>query len=94
MWEAFNYAQQHDQREETPQYSAMPVALGEQWTLTKKQGDGIGERRMDPRLQPGRKCYDLLGRRLPSPAAADGRHTKSLNARQSSRHSPILITKP
>jgi len=94
MSEAFAYAQQHDQREETPQYCSMPASLGEQWSFTQKQGNGIIERRLGPQSTAARKCYDLLGRMAPLPITSDREQIKRPNASQSFRRSPIIIVKP
>lgn len=43
MAEAFEYAKSHDQRNETPQYSSTPLALGEQWCFSGMIDSGIDE---------------------------------------------------
>lgn len=92
MAEAFDYAYQHDQREETPQYSSTSVTLGEQWSLSQLP-DGIGERPLD-NSEANCRSYDLQGRTIPIPSGVKGKHLKMLNAKQSFRLSPIIIIKP
>ena len=49
MAEAFAYAQTHDRRDETPQYSSMPQELGERWTLPwAREHNGIVEVKAAP----------------------------------------------
>lgn len=91
MTEAFVYARQHDRREETPQYCSTPLALGEQWTLSP-QKDGISEKMADNSKLS--KCYDLQGRAVPIRVSTDRKHLKILNAKPSSRLSPVIIIKP
>lgn len=49
MWEAFEYARNHDRNDETPQYGSWPEQLGEQWTFADAcRGTlGINEMRGD-----------------------------------------------
>ena len=65
MAEAFDYASQHDRRQETPQYCSTPLTLGGQWFLSSKQGSGIKERQMANGISSSLKCYDLQGRVVP-----------------------------
>ena len=94
MAEAFDYASQHDQREETPQYSSTPTSLGELWSLQQKPKNGIYERRNENGTSSIRKYYDLQGREIPEPSVKEGKYIKKLNAKQFSGHSPIIIIKP
>ena len=71
--EAFDYARQHDRREETPQYCSVPESLGQQWTLTQKRGNGIKTMKAERDNCPDTDCYDLLGRRVSPTTAAPGR---------------------
>ena len=92
MAEAFSYAYQHDRREETPQYSSTPTTLGEQWVLSPKKLNGIGETIAERTARHG--CYDLQGRRVPRQSARTAKCLKMLNAKQSFSPSPIIIIKP
>ena len=94
MAEAFDYACQHDCREETPQYSSTPMSLGESWLLLQNQGNGISERKIENSLSTIRPCYDLQGRRIPMPSGMEREHLKKLKAKQSFGLSPIIIIKP
>lgn len=94
MAEAFDYAYQHDRREETPQYSSTPLALGESWLLLQNQKNGIYERKYEDSLPLIHKCYDLQGRIIPVPSGMEGKPIKKQNAKQSLGLSPIIIIKP
>ncbi len=94
MAEAFDYAYQHDRREETPQYSSMPTTLGESWWLLQTQKNGIKERKIENGMSAPRKYYDLQGRIIPVSSGIHGKTIKKLNAKQSFLHSPIIIIKP
>lgn len=94
MAEAFNYAYQHDRREETPQYCSTPAALGEQWSFSQKSGDSIIERHIQNGQLTGRKYFDLQGRIVAAPVETKGNHIRTVKAKQSFRHSPIIIVKP
>ena len=93
MTEAFDYARQHDRREETPQYYSVPAALGEGWTLSSSAIDGILQ---NSQIANGRiaQCYDLQGRTIPIQVEAGRRKLKILNTKQSLGRSPIIIIKP
>ena len=95
MSEAFSYARQHDRREETPQYSSTPLALGEQWSLSKHLGNGISILRGEWREERGEyKYYDLIGRAVAPQSVAERKYLKKTNAKQSFRPSPIIIIYP
>ncbi len=94
MFEAFDYARQHDRREETPQYCSTPPALGAVWFLPKVPGNGICEKENESGTLPIRKCYDLQGREIPMPPVMEGKYIKNLNTKQSFGLSPIIIIKP
>jgi hypothetical protein len=94
MSEAFSYARQHDRREETPQYSSTPLALGEQWSLSKHLGNGISESWVESKEERDYKYYDLLGRAVAAPLDAERKYLKKPNAKQSFRPSPIIIIYP
>ena len=94
MAEAFDYACQHDQREETPQYCSTPMSLGELWSFQQKPNVGICERTSENGTSPIRKYYDLQGREIPATFVMERKIIKKLNAKQSSGHSPIIIIKP
>lgn len=94
MSEAFSYAQQHDRREETPQYCSTPMALGEQWSLSKNFGNNIGERLAANHQSACSRYYDLLGRAIAVPPDAERKFIKRINARQSLLLSPIIIINP
>ena len=94
MAEAFDYAYQHDRREETPLYCSMPTTLGESWWLLQTQGNGINERKIENGISAPRKYYDLQGRIIPVPSGMQGKTIKKLKAKQSFLHSPIIIIKP
>ena len=94
MAEAFNYAYQHDRREETPQYCSTPAVLGEQWSLVQNKEDGINDRQIGNRTFINSKCYDLHGRVVPVPLGTEGKKLKILKAKQSFQPSPIIIVKP
>lgn len=92
MSEAFSYARQHDRREETPQYSSTPLALGQQWSLSKHWGSGISIIKGEWREERGEyKYYDLIGRAVAPPSVAERKYFKKQNAKQSLRPSPIII---
>ena len=94
MSEAFSYARQHDRREETPQYSSTPLALGEQWSLSKHLGNGISESWVESKEERDYKYYDLLGRAVAPQSVAERKYLKKPNAKQSFRPSPIIIIYP
>ena len=94
MSEAFSYARQHDRREETPQYSSTPLALGEQWSLSKHLGNGISESWVESKEERDYKYYDLFGRAVAAPLDAERKYLKKPNAKQSFRPSPIIIIYP
>jgi hypothetical protein len=94
MAEAFDYASQHDRRQETPQYCSTPLTLGGQWFLSSKQGSGIKERQMANGISSSLKCYDLQGRVVPVQKERGRKYLKKINAKQSSPLSPIIIIKP
>ena len=94
MAEAFDYASQHDRRQETPQYCSTPLTLGGHWFLSSKQGSGIKERQMANGISSSLKYYDLQGRVVPVQKERGKKHLKKINAKQSSPLSPIIIIKP
>lgn len=94
MSEAFKYAYLHDCREETPQYWSMPVTLGEEWSLSQQQKNGISGSQIVNRKSVKRKYFDLQGRVAPVPSGTEGKYLKKLNAKSSFRLSPIIIVKP
>ena len=94
MAEAFDYASQHDCREETPQYCSTPLTLGESWFLQQKQKNGICERKTEKGMTPIHKCYDLQGREIPVSSSMEAKYIKKHNAKQSFGLSPIIIIKP
>ena len=94
MAEAFDYASEHDQQEETPQYSSTPTSLGELWCLQQTSRNGIRERKNESGTPPIHRYYDLQGREIPMPHVMQRKSLKKLNAKQSSGHSPIIIIKP
>ncbi len=63
MAEAFDYARLHDRRNETPQYSSVPMALGEQWCFSGMVDDGIEDIRTETQNS---RYYSLSGIHLPS----------------------------
>ena len=92
MAEAFNYACQHDRREETPQYCSAPTTLGEQWSFSQQRRDGIKDSVISD-LYSSRRCYDLQGRIVPTQIETKRKYLKILNAKQSFGLSPIIIIK-
>ena len=94
MAEAFNYAYQHDCREETPQYCSTPTELGEHWFLLQKQENGICERKTENDMAAIRKYYDLQGREITLPTGLEGKNIKMLNTKQSFGLSHIIIINP
>ena len=94
MAEAFDYASEHDQQEETPQYSSTPTSLGGLWCLQQTSRNGIRERKNESGTPPIHRYYDLQGREIPMPHVMQRKSLKKLNAKQSSGHSPIIIIKP
>jgi hypothetical protein len=94
MAQAFDYASEHDQQEETPQYSSTPTSLGELWCLQQPSRNGIRERKNESGTPPIHRYYDLQGREIPMPHVMQRKSLKKLNAKQSSGHSPIIIIKP
>lgn len=58
MREAFVYAQEHDSRQETPQYVSQPEELGDAWTFFGGAADGIEE---IPADGAPAACYSLTG---------------------------------
>lgn len=94
MAEAFDYACQHDRREETPQYCSTPTDLGELWFLQQKEKNGICERKAENSMSSIRKCYDLQGREIPVSSGMERKHLKMLHPKQSFGLSPIIIIQP
>lgn len=92
MAEAFNYACQHDRREETPQYCSVPMALGEQWSFSQQHGNGIDDKFIESG-NISHSCYDLQGRQVPIRIETKRKYLKILNVKQSFGLSPIIIIK-
>ncbi len=63
MAEAFDYARSHDEREETPQFCALPESLGRTWSFDGSTL-GISERLTDA---PPAEVYSLQGVRMLNP---------------------------
>lgn len=93
MAEAFDYARQHDRREETPQYCSTPATLGDGWTLSPFSNDGMLD---SPQTEHSRtaQCYDLQGREIPIHIATKRRNAQIVYAKQSAGRSSIMIIKP